>query len=904
MKRLVCQLLALALYSCIPLVGFSGNLSSNGQPLFVENKGQFVGSDGNLQPDLLFRADIGKAQVYLSRQGLSIVLVSQDVSPQPFEDMEGEAAEKMRMLQAVLKLERMDMHFVGANPNVEVLKSDAGNSVEHYYLGHCPDGVTNVQSFGDITYRNLYPGIDWHISLKDAGFKTEFIVHAGADPSQIRISLSGAQDVQIKPDGSFEMQGQSGTVEDAAPTALQNGIAVAVNYVLQGNTLQYAVSNYDHNAELVIDPYTRVYSTYFGGAVNEWYLGHVTTTDLVGNMYLGGHSSSTPFPTTAGMFQTALSGSNDCFLAKFDNNGARLWCTYYGGSSSEGGIAFKAGLCIDPSNNVWMASVTSSTNFPVTAGCFQNANNGAADACLFKMDPAGTRLYATYYGGNGSESPGISRWGANSAPAIASDVSGNIFMTGLSQSTNLPVTAGCFQAASAGGTDAYLVKWSNAGARLYATYYGGTSNEETAAVGIAVDPSGNAWMTGSTASSNFPTTAGAFQTGFGGLYDQYLVKWNNACVRQYSTLYGGSDDEGILCDVDVTASGEVWMGVFTASTNFPVTVGANQTANAGGWENGLVRFSNAGARLYASYYGSSAQEEPWDIAVERVTGNVVMVGCTWGSVYPTVGPPFQGSSAGSQDAAIVVFNPAGAPIYSTYYGSNGHDEAFSAVFDINQNLWVAGMAANSSFPFTAGAFQTASAGGTDGFLSKWTPPVVLDATDIDFHLVGQVGNEVNLAWSYADEAMVQKYVLERDLGGHWETLYDDPSQSVMHTFTDHLPYEGSVYYRLRLDMKDGSTLYSMMLNVNLAIEKDRLIAAYPNPVASGEEVLLRWQMKTGGNVQIVATNLAGQQVYQKEIDAAGGRQNIDFSTKGWASGLYLVSLKSAHGSETFKLVVE
>lgn len=891
------------------LVFMSSGLAASGlQPSgrhFTQNRGQIIDTDGQLRPDVRFKMQGSGAEVYLTDRGISFVIVSQDRTEEPFADMEGEMAEKMRMLDAQTIQERMDMNLVGMRPDFEVVTAGQQTAVDHFYLAHCPDGVTFVPSFSDVTYKGVYPGIDWHMQVVDGQFKTEFIVHPGADPAQIRLQLTGQQALSILPDGSLRMQGQTGNVEDAAPQAFQGNTAVASQYSVDGSELGFVLGQYDPSKALVIDPYTRIYSTLFGSTANEWYLGHTTASDASGMIYLAGTTGGTNFPATVGAFQTSSMGGQDGFVAKFDNNGARQWATYYGGSAGEGGIAFKVGLCVDPSNNVWYSEVTSSTNFPVTAGCAQPTNGGGVDASLVKLSTTGTRLYATYFGGSGSESPSISRWGANSAPAIASDASGNIFMHGLTQSTNFPVTASCFQPGLAGGTDAFFAKFSNAGVKLYATFYGGSSNEEAAAVGIAVDNAGNAWMSGCTGSSNFPITAGSFQTTFAGVFDQYLVKWNNACVRQYATFYGGSGDEGVLCDVDVTPAGDVWMGVFVQSTNFPITAGAYQTASAGGWEFGAVRFSNAGARLYATYFGSGNQEEPWDISVDRTTGRVCIVGATWGSTMMTMGPPFTTASSGGQDGAILVLDANGFPIYSTYYGSSGHDEAFCSVFDPFGNLWVSGMAGAAGFPTTAGAFQTTFQGGSDPFLAKFTPPVILDNGQLQLAIESVEGNLVKLAWDNEEDASVRNYVLQRDLGGSWQDVAEVAADGrATYRHADQVPVEGLVRYRLRVDMRDGGTAYSPMVQAELAITKDLLLQAWPNPVAKGRDIHLLYQMAAAGKLEVRLSSIDGRLVSTTSHDLGFGRNHVELRTDGWASGTYLLQLSSPKGTEVHKIVIE
>jgi hypothetical protein len=308
---------------------------------FTQNQGQYVTTNQSACPDVLFKAQGAGSDIYLTRQGISYVLVSMDRTEEAFHDMAGEMAEKLRMQSATMRLERLDMHFVGANPNATIAHGAALPSYDNFYYAHCPDGITNVPSFDDITYKDIYPHIDWHVTGRDGQLKTEFIVHPGGDPQDIQMRIGGAQSQQLLADGSLEITGLTGHVNDAAPVALQGTAQIAVQYVQDGANVHFQVAGYDAQQDLVIDPYTRVYSTFFGSSGNEWYLGHVTATDQTGNMYLAGHTSGTNFPATAGMYQTANAGANDGFVAKFTNAGARTWCTYYGGSSSEGGIAFQ-----------------------------------------------------------------------------------------------------------------------------------------------------------------------------------------------------------------------------------------------------------------------------------------------------------------------------------------------------------------------------------------------------------------------------------------------------------------------------------------------------------------------------------------------------------------------------------
>ena len=868
----------------------------DGNPLrFTENSGQFLNTDGQVADNLRFKGQVPGGDLYLTDKGMSLVFVSETDPPDEFSTPVGEEMEKDKAANSEMRLYRVDLNLVGINTQAQSEARKPETYHDNYYFPHCPDGILGVKSFQEVIYKDVYPGIDWEILAGDDGsFKTQFIVHPGADPSQIRLKVEGASQVLLNAKGELLVKTPDGDLLDGAPEAFQGTAMVDVTYRIADDEVHFDLANHDPSKTLVIDPYTRVYATFLGGNSSEWYLGHVTDTDLLGFIYMAGHSPATNFPTSVGAYQTSMAGARDCYVAKFDTGGVRLFTTFIGGSGTEGGIAFKTGLCTDPFNNIWMASVTQSSNFPVTGGAQQASWGGSYDAVLTKFSNNGALLYSTFFGGSNSESNNMSRWGANSAPAIASDVSGNIFMMGMTNSSNFPVTAGAFQSTLSGGYDAYFAKWGNAGNLMYATYYGGTSNEETAACGIAVDQFGNAWMTGCTGSINFPVTASAHQGSFGGTWDQYLVKWSNTGTRLYSTYYGGTGDEGVLCDVDVAFGGDVWISVFTQSINFPVTSNAYQGSSAGGWEVGMVRFNNAGVREYASYYGSTFQEEPWDIAQDRVTGNIAISGCSWGTSWPTTGGPFQVSSGGSQDGTIVIMDSTGVPVYSTYYGSTGHDEAFSGVFDRYGNFWASGHAASTTFPVTGNAFQPSSGGSTDAFLVKFVPPTILgqQALSLKVRERDEAKKMVRLVWDYQGEP-VHNFSIERNSLNGWVSIAEVSGNT--REYMDHEALEGMNHYRLRVSGQEGAVSLSHQVSAWIPLSADKIVGTYPNPLNSGEEATVMLQLLEAGTVRTEVLDMQGKMIYQARSEQPSGISKLEIPMDSWAQGTYLIRIQTMNG---------
>jgi acetyltransferase-like isoleucine patch superfamily enzyme len=312
------------------------------------------------------------------------------------------------------------------------------------------------------------------------------------------------------------------------------------------------------------------YSTYLGGSSGDF--GYAIAVDASNNAYVTGQTYSTDFPITAGAFQTSRNGSSyyDAFVAKLDAAGAALsYSTYLGGTGSDTGYA----IAVDASNNAYVTGYTTSTDFPTTPGALQTAFGGGYDAFVAKLNAAGTsESYSTYLGGSANDIGLV----------IAVDSSGKAYVTGYTQATDFPTTAGAFQTASGGGIDGFVTKLDATGTTLsYSTYLGGSGTDR--AFSMAIDGWGNAYVTGSTTSTNFPITADAFQTTLGGgTYDAFVIKLDAAgTTLSYSTYLGGSgNDNGNGIAVD--ASNNAYVTGETYSTNFPITAGAFQTTFGGG----------------------------------------------------------------------------------------------------------------------------------------------------------------------------------------------------------------------------------------------------------------------------------------------------------------------------------
>ncbi|HEX5432074.1 MAG TPA: SBBP repeat-containing protein, partial [Bryobacteraceae bacterium] len=315
--------------------------------------------------------------------------------------------------------------------------------------------------------------------------------------------------------------------------------------------------------------------------------------------------------------------------------------------------------------------------------------------------------YATYLGGSGM----------SAVTGLAVDSSGDLYISGWTEALDSQIM-GALQASNKGGVDAFIMKLNATGSGLlYATYIGGRSDDRAAA--IAVDGSGQAYVTGSTASSNFPL-ASPIRSTLGGGRDAFALKLNAAgSALVYSTYLGGSNsDSGTAIAAD--ASGNAYVAGDTLSADFPV-LSAAQGAFGGGTDAFVTKLTPAGAISFSTFLGGSTTEHAGGIAVDS-SGNVYVGGGTNSSNFPVAGA-IQSANGGSQDAFLTKLNSAGSQIvYSTYLGGSGggvgSPEQINAVaVDASGNAYAAGVTNSYDFPVTAGAFQTIFNGVQDAFIS-------------------------------------------------------------------------------------------------------------------------------------------------------------------------------------------
>lgn len=591
----------------------------------------------------------------------------------------------------------------------------------HYFIGADADNwCTDVKQYGSVRYRGVYDGIDLVYYGNQRQLEYDFVVAPGADARAIAIEFEGADEITIDSHGNLLLQADGGELRQLKPVIYQEkegGRELVEGHftLLAHNRIGFEIADYDRSRALVIDPVLE-YATFIGGTQLE--LGNQIAIDAQGNAYVMGYTNSVSFPHTNPLFNQ-LAGQFDVFVTKLNAAGTAVeYSTFFGGSGSEGtdinsGRIIGIGdIAVDANGQAYVHSSTSSRNIPVVNALQPTFRGGTFDAFLFKLNAQGNELvYSTYLGGNDNDFGG----------GIAVDAEGNAYLTGETNSTNFP-TVNAAQPTKRGGiTESYVSKLNAAGtAFLYSTYLGGSGNEHAGNPDgrIAIDSQGNAYVTGITTSTNFPTVNGLRKSYGGGANDAFVTKYNSQGQYVYSTYLGGSATDEAY-DIAADDAGNAYVVGFTSSANFPV-VNALFATKSGGNDVFITKLnSNGSALVFSTFYGGSSEDVGYSIAVDGAS-RVYFTGYTTSSNFP-VNRAIDSSINGGQDAFVAVLSQTGGePVYSTYLGSTANDRANCIALDATGSVYITGITSSSQFPVTAGAAQTQYRGGGDAFIAKIT----------------------------------------------------------------------------------------------------------------------------------------------------------------------------------------
>jgi hypothetical protein len=678
---------------------------------FAETYGKlplsFEENQGQVDEKVKFLSRGSGYTLFLTPTEAVLALSAQSSKPQDQRGARREPRKPPSTKSSVLR-----MKLIGANPSPQVAGLEELPGKSNYFIGSdSSKWRTNVATYAKVKYREVYPGIDLVYYGNQRQLEYDWIVSPGAETETIRFAIEGAKRTSIDPNGDLVLTVAGGEVRLQKPVVYQetDGVRneVAGSYVKKTNReIGFRLAEYDAAKPLLIDP-VLVYSTYLGGSKSD--RGYGIAVDSSGSAYVTGSTGSLNFPT-ANPLQPPSVGPilymGDVFVTKFNPTGSALvYSTHLGGIGGDWGY----GVAVDSLGNAYVTGRTDSKDFP-TANPFQpayGASNGS-EAFVTKLNPTGGALiYSTYLGGNESDE----------GHGIVVDSSGSAYVTGETWSSTFP-TANPLQPLSGGYVDAFVTKFSPSGSTLvYSTYLGGSHEDEGRA--IAVDSSGNSYVTGKTFSINFPT-ANALQPTNAYGSEAFVTKFSasgNGLI--YSTYHGGNSwDEAYGIAVDFL--GAAYVTGSTWSSDFPM-VNPFQAVHAGGGGDVFVtKFNpNGSAQVYSTYLGGTGNESGYGIAVDS-TGNASVTGETNSSNFPTANALQPAHGGGNNDAFVTKFDSTGsALIYSTYHGGSGSLESGLGIsMDSSGNAYVTGWTNSTNFP-AANPLQPVLGDGTyDVFVTK------------------------------------------------------------------------------------------------------------------------------------------------------------------------------------------
>ncbi|GEM_PF-1625519 len=530
-----------------------------------------------------------------------------------------------------------------------------------YFIGDTPrDWVVGAPSFSEIAYENVYEGVDLVLWGSKSEIKYEFRLDPWADPGVVRVDLGGIDSMSLDAGGNLRIAVGDAEFADLAPFVYQEAYGKKTKIEARYKLIDAdswgieVVGDYDPSQSLILDP-AIAWSSYLGGG--DYDSAQSIAVDGSGNVYVTGVTDSVNFPTDNG-FDTSNSGFRDAFVTKISSDGSTiLWSAYLGGS---GGSDQGYGIAVDGTGNVYVAGVTDSGDFPGLGG-FDTTLGGGQDGFVAKILSDGSGIaWSNFLGGIGNDE----------ARDIALDASGNIYVTGITQSGDFPAVNG-FDASLGGAQDAFVTKIANDGtAIIWSSYLGGTSYEE--GIGLAVGGDSSVYVTGNTMSGDFSTNGG-FQTSYGGGQDGFVTKVSPAgnSLAWSSYLGGGSADYGEGVAVD--GAGNAYVTGYTQSGDFPSSGGFDATLG-GSQDAFITKVAAAGSSLaWSSYLGGSGSEKGRDLALDG-SGNIFLTGETDSSDFPTANP-VDGTLGGGRDAYMTKVAADGSAIsFSTYIGGDAGNE--------------------------------------------------------------------------------------------------------------------------------------------------------------------------------------------------------------------------------------
>ncbi|HRH70909.1 MAG TPA: hypothetical protein PLB89_15510, partial [Flavobacteriales bacterium] len=713
---------------------------------FTENKGQF-------SSQVLFKADLPLGQALATREGMlmkaydpSAIKARQDEGMRIEKDMQD--GKPMRPLTWRERGHGWMMHFQGAMPTMRIESREAHTEQNNYFIGN--KGTLDVHSFQEVWYNGVYNNIDVrYYPAADGSLEYDIVCKPGSDPRSIAIEFKGIEKLAVNDKGELVMPTSLGEMTYPAPVVYQRiggrEKQVKAEYqVTNSNVLRFHLGEYDKTRPLVIDPIAMRWSTWVNTNSTGDNHGHAIWVDPVdGAIYMVARVVGSTDNITVGAFDVTANGNLETIVGKYlepatvGGQGTRVWQTYIGGGGDDNPYAMEQG----PDGNLYITGQTSSTNFPLIGGSAftgssidQQAQSNI-DVFVLKITQDGQSIKAAVVGGNGADDNFDVRTAAN----------GDVFVCGSTTSTNLLTLNGGSGASNtnSGGSDAFVFRINqDLSSLVWMRNYGGNANDR-ASIMLHNPVSGDLFVGGNTASTNFPTVSPR-QSTRGGSSAGFLQRLTGSGSTTWSSYFSSavSQSASLLCmEFNVNKDQLVFGGVTTglAATN----IGSAYDATANGNNDFYVaRMGIDQTFLSGTYVGGSNNEVNMMGLNTDLNNDVFVFGYTNSTNFPlSASPnvPLQTTNQGNNDKVFFKLkNDLGSLLFSTYYGGTADDYDPVGERGIKFNdcrIYTIVTAQSNNIPLTQGALNTTKVSPTTRYepgLVVWANPPDLLGNSITY----------------------------------------------------------------------------------------------------------------------------------------------------------------------------
>ncbi len=797
--------------------------------VFTENQGQW-------EDPVLYRAHMPGGFTFITKDKVRMAFFHPDDMKKLHDDRTVDHTVRGQSISYEFGKERGELPFTGRFP----LQTKFS-----YFIGDDPERwASGLQGFTEIRRQEVYPGIDLEMYSQNQNLKYDFIVKPGADPAEIQYTINGADTVYT--DGTY-LYVRAGFVEfrEGPLMVFQEGDdgekeMIEATYQLNNGQIGFSTGQYDLNRRLFIDP-ELIFSTFSGSPADNF--GYTATYDSEGNGYAGGTVFDHGFPVTDGAFQSEFTGGNNpqpgtgdvarnVGILKFNSQGTDLlYATYLGGGN---GNEDPHSMIVNSMDELIVFGNTTSADFPVTSNAWGQDLTGESSIYISRFSVDGTQLIAsTSIGGSGWDGRNgrVQNDRINSSPVgynfgdmyrgeVLTDENDNIYVATSTQSPDFPVTPGVFGETWGGGDqDACIIRFSPGLDSLHWASFLGGSNDD-AAFGILLHPGGNLYVSGGTASTDFPVSSEAMLGTYpGGNASGYVVAVSiDGSTIEHGT-YLGNSDYNLGFFVQSGPENNIYVAGQTEGTNYPITPGIHADPGSGQFIEKLT--PDLSNRIWSTVFGSGRGlpdispsaflvDDCGRIYYSGWGGETNWVPPDWGEYDLTMeitGDAIQSVNNGS-GFYIAVFEPGMQDIvFGSYMGSmsaTDHVDGGTSRFDERGNIYqsvCAGCGGYSDFPTTSDAWSVVNPstrpnnpgqGGCNNALFR-----IQFTFDVDFTTVADTCEKLVSFHSSAEYAFAH----------HWDFGDGNTSEEAnpVHQFEDYASYDVTMIANPNTPCADTST---------------------------------------------------------------------------------------------------